>query len=148
MSHPESHAEHGAHAAHEDHPEHTPEHYRKIAIILMVLATISWLGPMLEIKVLTMVTAFGIAFVKAGLVIKHFMHLTIEKRFVNYFLVIAVAFMFLFYAGTSPDVMAHEGRNWVNVGAMKEIARAQAAHAAGGEHGEHGEQAEHAPAGH
>jgi len=124
-----------AHAAHE---EHSVEHYNKIAIILVVLALISWLGPMLEIKVLTMVTAFGIAFVKAFLVIKHFMHLTIEKRPVGYFLITALAFMFLFYAGVSPDIMEHEGRNWVNVGAKNEMARAKAAKAAGGGHGEHG----------
>ena len=110
----------------------------------MVLAAVSYLGPMLEIKALTMITAFGIACVKAFLVIKHFMHLTIEKRPVGYFLITAVAFMFLFYAGVSPDVMEHEGRNWVNVGARNETARALAAHAAGGGHGEHGGHGDHA----
>lgn len=145
MSHHEAPAGHDAHAAHAGHDDsHSPEHYWKIARILMVLAAISYLGPMLEIQVLTLITAFGIACVKAFLVIKHFMHLTIEKRPVGYFLIVAVAFMFLFFAGASPDVMEHEGRNWVNVGARNETARAQAAHAAGGEHGEHGGHDEHA----
>ena len=132
MSHHEPHAGHDAHAAHAAHSEHTPEHYGKIAKILMVLAAISYLGPMLGIQAVTLITAFGIACVKAFLVIKHFMHLTIEKKFVNYFLITAVAFMFLFFAGASPDVMEHQGRNWDNVAAKAETARAIEAHAAGG----------------
>jgi hypothetical protein len=46
--------------------------------------------------------------------------------------------MFLFFAGVSPDVMEHRGRNWENVAANAETARALKEHA---EHGEHGEGA-------
>lgn len=113
--------------AHAEHDEHSVAHYTKIAIILIALAFVSYLGPMLEIKSLTLVTAFGIAVVKAFLVIKHFMHLTVEKKFVGYFLLVAVAFMFLFFGGTAGDVMVHRGRNWENVAAQAEVQRALSA---------------------
>jgi caa(3)-type oxidase subunit IV len=113
--------EHGDHG----HGEHSHEaHYIKIWKILVVLLVVSVIGPMLEMKVLTLLTAFGIACVKAFLVVKHFMHLNLEKRFVAYFVATALAFMFLFYAGTSPDVMNHTGRNWSNVAAKAETKRA------------------------
>ena len=116
-----------------DHEEHTPEHYNKIAIWLVILAIVSWLGPMLGIKVITLITAFGIACVKAYLVCKHFMHLNVEKRYVVYLLTTALAFMFLFYAGVAPDVMQHDGRHWDNVAAKTEVDRAAAAIEARGE---------------
>jgi hypothetical protein len=50
--------------------------------------------------------------VKAYLVAKNFMHITIEKRFIPFLVVTALAFMLLFYAGTAPDVMKKEGRQW------------------------------------
>jgi hypothetical protein len=57
--------------------------------------------------------------------------------------------MFLFYAGVSPDIMNHTGRNWSNVAAKQETERAlehiQATHA---QHGEHGESEGHEPSGH
>ena len=63
--------------------EHTTAmHYVKIWALLLVLLVISILGPMLEIKILTLITAFGIAIVKALLVAAYFMHLNIEKRYV------------------------------------------------------------------
>ena len=67
----------------------------------------------LGIQVVTLITAFGIAVVKAYLVAKHFMHITIEKRFISYIVVTVLVFMFLFFAGTAPDVMKDEGSNWV-----------------------------------
>lgn len=127
----------------DEHP-HGPKHYTKILTILMALAFVSYLGPMVGIKWLTMLTAFGIAFVKAWLVIKHFMHLNVEKKYVNYMLITAVAFMLLFFAGVAPDVMNHRGRQWENVAAQAEVQRALAeAATGGGHHGEHSD-AEHA----
>ena len=92
--------------------EHEHPSYVKIWGILVVLLVISVVGPLLEIQWLTLVTAFGIAVVKAYLVVKNFMHLNVEPRFVWYMVGTALAFMGLFYAGVSPDVMAATGDNW------------------------------------
>jgi caa(3)-type oxidase subunit IV len=103
-----AHADHGDAAAHE-------AHYKKIYAILLVLLVISFFGPWLGIRWLTLVTAFGIAIYKAWLVAKHFMHLTVQPRYVIYMLSTVLVFMLLFYAGTAPDVMEHEGAHWVKV---------------------------------
>ena len=122
-------------------------HYIKIYGILLVLLAVSLIGPFIGEKMdmmwLTLITAFGIAFVKAWLVLKHFMHVDVERPFIHYSLITGVGFMVLFFAGTAPDVMNHEGTNWENVAAKAEIARALAEAEAGGGHGEHGEAAAH-----
>jgi len=100
-----AHVEHADAAAHE-------AHYKKIWLILVVLLAISFLGPMIGIRAVTLITAFGIAVYKAWLVAKHFMHVTVQPRFVMYMLSTVLVFMLLFYAGTAPDVMEHEGANW------------------------------------
>jgi caa(3)-type oxidase subunit IV len=125
---------HGHGHAHEDHTKH----YLKIYVILLVLFAVSVTGPMIGIKWLTLLTAFGIAVVKAYLVASNFMHLNVEKKYVGYLLLTALAFMFLFYAGVAPDVMNHRGRRWENVAALNETQRALKAHAANPGHGEHG----------
>jgi len=95
--------------------EHSKKEYVKVYFMLVILFTISVCGPMLEIPTLTLITAFGIAFVKAFLVIKHFMHLTIEKRFVTYFLVAMVLASVLFVAGIAADTMTPGGQNWIRL---------------------------------
>ena len=95
-------------AEHHDHPS-----YVKIWGILLGLLVISIAGPFLGIPIVTLITAFGIAIVKAYLVAKHFMHLNIEPRFAVYLLCTMLVFVLLFFAGTAPDVMKHEGSNWV-----------------------------------
>ncbi len=107
---------------------HEPHHLDYITVwkYLVILLCISVIGPMFGHKELTLITAFGIAVVKAFLVVKHFMHLNVEKRHVAYFVGTALVFMFLFYAGVSPDVMNHRGRNWSNVAAKQETERAMA----------------------
>ena len=97
---------------HAEHAEHEVN-YVKVWGILLVLLVISILGPFLGIKVVTLITAFGIAIVKAYLVAKNFMHLNIEPRYAVYLLVTMLVFMLLFFAGSASDVMKHEGRNWV-----------------------------------
>jgi caa(3)-type oxidase subunit IV len=133
----------GHDASHE--AEHL-RHYLKIYVTLLVLFLVSVAGPVVGgwvgSKALVLVTAFGIAVVKAYLVCAHFMHLNIERRYIGYLLATTVVFMFLFFAGVSPDVMEHHGRNWENVAAKQETARAQKEHAELLEHGE-GEHAEH-----
>ncbi|MEN0064029.1 MAG: cytochrome C oxidase subunit IV family protein [Myxococcota bacterium] len=136
-------------SAHEDHAHdekhlHPDSHYTTIFVALVVLAGISfvgpWVGEALELSVITLITAFGIAVVKAWLVMKHFMHLDVEKPIVHYFLVTSVVFMVLFFAGVAPDVGNHEGKNWENLAAKAYIAKTQEEQAAGGDHhGGHGD---------
>ncbi len=132
--------DHGAGGGHHEHI-HPPSHYVKIWGVLCVLLVVSVTGPMLGIKIITLITAFGIAFVKAGIVIKYFMHLDTEKPIIWYALITSVVFMVLFFAAVSPDVMKHEGTRWENVAAKAEVARGLAA---GAEHG--GGEHEPAPA--
>lgn len=94
------------------HGGHSEKHYIQIYFVLLVLLIVSILGPELEIQVVTLVTAFGIAFWKAWLVIKNFMHLNVQPTFVTYLLTTALVFMLLFFAGTAPDVMRWEGAGW------------------------------------
>jgi caa(3)-type oxidase subunit IV len=135
--------EHG-HGSHGSEAEHL-KFYTKIYLTLMALFLVSVAGPvvgdLVGSKALVLFTAFGIAVVKAYLVCAHFMHLNVEKRYISYLLATAVVFMFLFYAGVSPDVMEHHGRNWKNIAAQSEVKRALKEHS---EHGSgHGEHSEH-----
>jgi len=92
---------------HHEHPN-----YVKIWAILVVLLVISVLGPTLEIRVVTLITAFGIAIVKAYIVAKNFMHVNVQPRYVAYLLGTALAFLLLFFAGAAPDVMQDKGTGW------------------------------------
>lgn len=134
--HAHDHAGHGGHG-HGDHAHHGPS-YEKTYVTLLILLAVSVGGPMLGHKWLTLITAFGIAGVKAFLVASRFMHLNMEKKLISYLLLAAVAFLFLFFAGVSPDVMKHRGNNWENMAAQDEVTRAEAAAEAGGHvHHEH-----------
>src|SRR5215510_11873550 len=98
-----------------DHAATGHEHpnYVKVWGILLVLLCISIAGPFLGIRVVTLITAFGIAIVKAYMVAKNFMHLNIERQYVVYLILTMLVFVLLFFAGTSPDVMKWQGHNWV-----------------------------------
>jgi caa(3)-type oxidase subunit IV len=98
-----------AHAA--AHPHEHPN-YVKIWGILVLLLCISVAGPMFGHKLVTLITAFGIAIVKAYLVAKNFMHINIEKRFIPYIVLTVLVFMLLFFAGVAPDVMKKDGTQW------------------------------------
>ena len=117
----------------EEHEHHEHPNYVKIWAILLVLLTISVLGPLLEIQIVTLVTAFGIAVVKAYMVAVYFMHINVAKRYVSYMVATCLVFMLLLFAGVAPDVMKSEGDNWV-----KPTWQADAAAWAAGEHGEAG----------
>ncbi len=124
------------HAAdsHHEHPN-----YVRIWMILLVLLVISIIGPMFEIKVLTLITAFGIAVIKAFLVAKHFMHLNVQRPYVIHLLVLSVALMVLLFGAVAPDVMKHEGRNWTNdAAAAQGAAHAQQPADGSGAHGSGG----------
>ena len=94
------------------HEHHETSFYVKIWAILLVLLAISVAGPMLEIKWLTLLTAFGIAGVKAYIVAVNFMHINLTPRFVTYLVTTSLVFMLLFFAGAAPDVMKDHGTNW------------------------------------
>ena len=96
----------------EDAHEHHETNYVKIWAILVALLVVSVMGPFFEIWWVTLITAFGIACVKAYLVVTRFMHINQEPPFVSYLVVTALVFMLLFFAGTAPDVMKHQGTNW------------------------------------
>ena len=105
------HDDHDPHAMPVEHTHH-PNYVRVWAILVAMLA-VSVAGPMLGIRVVTLITAFGIALVKAYLVAKNFMHVNVAPRYVAYLVTTCVVFMLLFFAGVSPDVMKSEGSGWV-----------------------------------
>lgn len=121
------------HAPGHDEHIHSVSHYVKIWAILCVLLAISFLGPYVGIKAVTIMTAFGIAIVKAFMVCAYFMHLNIEKKLGAMIVCVALIIMGLFFAGVSPDVMKHEGDHWTNYAANAETTRRIERE---GEHGE------------
>jgi caa(3)-type oxidase subunit IV len=98
-------------------------YYRKIYFTLLILLVVSVVGPFFGVVWITLITAFGIALVKANLVIQNFMQLKWEKRLVRWLLMTSVVLMALFVAGVAPDVLEHEGQLWVNEAAMAAVER-------------------------
>ena len=135
-------------------------HYVRIYLLLLALLAVSIAGPVvggaLDKQVvifgmsfglgvtLTLVTAFGIAVWKASLVVKHFMHLSIERPIAKIFLAASVLLLALFWGGVAPDVQLHDGRMWENLDAKAAVARglAEPAHAEEEGHAAEGEHAE------
>lgn len=122
--------------------EHAEEHFHEvnyfaIYVALVILFLISVMGPeigtLTGMRWITLVTAFGIAIVKARLVINNFMHLKWEKTLMKWMLVTSLVLMGLLLAGVSSDVLNHRGRNWENLAAQAAIERG-----VGGGHGEEG----------
>ncbi len=113
----------------EEHDTHDIN-YVKIWAILLVLLAVSVIGPMFEIQALTLITAFGVACVKAYLVATKFMHINMTQRFIPYMVATGVVLMLLFFSGVAPDVMKSEGSGWV-----KPAWQAEAAAFAAGDHG-------------
>src|SRR5215831_20529207 len=101
-----------AHAA--EHPAgHAPHrNYVKIWGILTFLLVVSVTGPMIGIRVVTLIAAFGVALVKAYMVAKNFMHLDIEKPIVKWILLVALALMVLLYGALAPDIQKGSGQGW------------------------------------
>jgi caa(3)-type oxidase subunit IV len=98
-------------STHADTHTHHPN-YVRIWAILTALLVVSVTGPMLGIRVVTLIAAFGIALVKAYLVAKNFMHLNLEKPIVHWLLGVALVLMVLLYAGVAPDVQKSSGQRW------------------------------------
>ncbi len=106
---------------------YSPAQYVKIWAILLGLLVVSVVGPMFEVPMLTLVTAFGIALVKATLVATYFMHLHVEKRYIRYMLYAMVLVIGLFFAGTAPDILKAAGLQWHNQ-AVIDLIEEQATH--------------------
>ena len=114
-------------------------HYVRIYLLLLVLLAVSIVGPVIgggldkHVEIfgrqvslgitLTLVTAFGIAIWKASLVIRHFMHLSIERPIAKIFLAASVLLLALFWGGVAPDVQLHDGRMWENLAAKEAVDR-------------------------
>src|SRR5688572_26618284 len=110
---PHTQADHGAHHV----------NYKKIYLTLLALLVVSVVGPFFGIVWVTLLTAFGIAFVKANLVVQNFMHLKWERRIAKWVLATSLVLMGLMMAGVSVDVLNHEGNNWENVAAQAAVER-------------------------
>ena len=121
----------------EEHEHHEHPNYVKVWAILVVLLVISVIGPMFEIQVVTLITAFGIACVKAYMVAVNFMHINIAKRYVTYLVATCLVFMLLFFAGTAPDVMKDQGDNWKKPAWIAAAASYAAGEGAEASHGSH-----------
>ena len=134
-------------AGSDDH--HGTSHYVKIWAVLLGLLVVSLIGPMIGVRWLTIVTAFGIAIIKALMVCAYFMHLNIEKRYIWYLLYTMLLMVALFFWGVHTDINHHVGSNWINASAEKLIEdnqnwRSQTEHG-GGEHGSTPAASEPAP---
>ena len=103
----------------ETHVHHP--NYVKIWAILVALLIVSVAGSFSSIRSVILVAAFGVAFVKAFLVAKNFMHVTVEKRWVPYLLLVMVAFVVILFAGVAPDIMRHSGLHWSNDSAKQSV---------------------------
>src|SRR5689334_10396253 len=136
--------QHSAHAHAVSAAHHAPAaphvNYKKIYIILLVLLAISIAGPHFGIKWLTLITAFGIAIVKANMVVQNFMHLRWEKKIMKWVLLASVVIVALFWAGVRPDVGNHQGTNWSNDAAKAAVARGIPAPHEGGVEGLEGQE--------
>jgi caa(3)-type oxidase subunit IV len=95
--------------------------YVKVWAALVVLLIVSLLGSMSHIRYVLLFAAFGVAVIKAYLVAKNFMHVTVEKRFVPYLLVMCLLFVVILFAGVAPDVMRHSGLHWSNDSAKQAV---------------------------
>ena len=111
-----------------DHSGHHDVNYKKIYFTLLFLLVVSVVGPEFGVVWVTLVTAFGVAVVKAYLVIENFMHLRWEKKLMKWMLTSSLIVMTLMFFGIAPDVMKHEGRNWVNLAAIASVERGIAGH--------------------
>jgi caa(3)-type oxidase subunit IV len=103
----------------ETHVHHP--NYIKVWAILVALLIVSVVGSMSHIRAVLLIAAFGVALVKAYLVAKNFMHVTVEKPWVPYLLIVMLLFIVILFAGVSPDVMKHSGLHWSNDSAKQAV---------------------------
>lgn len=104
---------------HEHDTAHSHASPLKIYFILLGLLIVSIIGPEFGIQWVTLITAFGIAVVKALMVAAHYMHLKLEKQYIWWLFLICLLAMGIMFAGVSPDVMKTGGQNWTDCVADK-----------------------------
>ena len=92
--------------------ESSVNRYIKIYFLLLGLLVVSLIGPEIGIKWVTLITAFGIAIVKAYIVVAEYMHLKVEKKIAIYMLGLSLVMVFVFFIGTAPDVLSHKAEPW------------------------------------
>ena len=100
----------------EQQPIHHPDYVKiwgALVALLFVSILVSWAG----FREITIATAFGVAFAKAYLVAKNFMHIHLQRSWIPYLLIVCIAFMVVLFAGVAPDVLRHRGLFWVNFSA-------------------------------
>lgn len=124
--------------------EHPHVNYIKIYVVLLVLLVISILGPEVAKfmpqgigKWITLITAFGIAIVKAYMVCGYFMHMKFERTYITYLMLSGVLGLLVFFSGVAPDVMNTEGTNWVNTSAIEHSEKQMEMHEANEGHDDH-----------
>ena len=104
------------------HHASAEEHYKsyvKIWATLVILLAISVVGPFIgeamDMFAITLVTAFGVAIVKALMVMAYFMHLNVELKYIWYLFFSALTALVVLWAGLYPDITAYEGAGtWIN----------------------------------
>ena len=114
--------------AHQDDHSHSVSHYYRIYFILLGLLVVSIVGPMFGGMTVLLITAFGVAIVKATMVAAYFMHLNVEKKYIWYVLLMAVLFLLVMFYGVAPDVMNKSGVNWHHIEDSAPAAAAPAHH--------------------
>ena len=98
-------------SAHAESHSHHPN-YVKVWAILVALLGVSVVGPMTGIRAVMLITAFGVALVKAYLVAQNFMHLNVQRKIIGFMLGMALLLMMVLYCGLAADVQKDYGRNW------------------------------------
>jgi len=121
---------------------HSTQKYFKVYFALVILFLISYIVPemMPDNKVMVLLSAFGIAIVKALMVCAYFMHLNTERKFVWYLLISCLTMMYLFYIALVPDIMRKEGHNWKS---HIEVVMPENHHGHDDHHGDKHENTEH-----
>ena len=100
-----------------DH-RHPASYYIKIYWILSALFAVSVIGPLTAgyageaAGLVVLITAFGVAIVKALMVAARFMHLNIERKMIWWLMIMTLLAVFCCFAGLAPDVMNPNGANW------------------------------------
>lgn len=128
-----------AHAKGHGHDGGHEGHYVRIWAILLFLLVVSVVGPFvgsaLKLHWITLLTAFGIAAVKAWMVMKNFMHIDVEKPIIRWIMATGVALMVLLYGALAPDVQREKGQHWVKDAGFHHSFTTSKPHHEGGEHG-------------
>ncbi len=88
-----------------DKDYHGHPNYLLVYLILVAILGISLLAGYLGAKLLAVVLIFGLAVVKAGLVLANFMHVKFEPKIIWGIIGFAVLCMFFFYFGVFPDIV-------------------------------------------